>query len=418
VKALQAPEAGAAPASLAEVGITPGQLREARKGFEALLMSKGFKRPFLTANVDDLMGRAQVELIGKMRRGEHVDSPVGLLITIAYRRAQNLLTSKERAPAFVGIEAVAEVADDEEAGPEHTTLNRDREAKIHAAVARLTVDERKIVALEFFGRMNLSQAARELGWDESKARRRHKAAMGHLHDLLGVESADDLVVDVAFFCWLVTALRLPVRFSALRELETVGQWVGDAVAAVAGRVEYLAHRGNEQLAGNPAAATVAQGAGRAAKVCGAAALCVVAVGVVTVAQHGSTPQAKETAKSRRAPSSRTAPLEGAAQPSAASTADGLPGAGAAGARGGATGQGGGESSGRQAVAEASAPHASQPSPRQATEAIEESSRPEAGPQIAHPAAGPSGESVETAKEAGGESAAASRAATEFRGLLE
>jgi RNA polymerase sigma factor (sigma-70 family) len=422
VKALQSPDAGAAPASFAEIGITPEQLREARKGFEALLLSKGFKRPFLTANVDDLMGRAQVELVGKSKRGERIESPVGLLITIAYRRAQNLLTSKERAPDFVGIEAVAEVADDEDAGPENATLNRDREAKVREAVARLTVDERKIVALEFFRQMNLSQAARELGWDESKARRRHKAAMAHLHDLLGVDSADDLVIDIAFFCWLVTALRLPVKFSLVRELETVGEWIGDGIAALAGRVEHVAHRGNEQLAGNPAAASVAEGAGRAAKLCGAAALCAVAVGVATVAQHGSPkPPTREAAKTQASPRTGTARAVSrhaspVASPSASGTQDSQAPA-ASRRREAATPEGDGRAT-RQAVGEATSPHPSQPSPQVATEALEETSRPEAGPQVSLPAVGPDGESVENSKKAGGESAAASRASSEFRGLLE
>lgn len=390
--------------------LTEEQLRDARLGFEWLLRSKNFPRGFVAKHGEDLMQRAAFELARKAERGEKITNPPGLLITIAYRRAQNLAEKRERAPDFVGLGAVAEVADEEGSTPEETTLERDRVAKLHAAVRRLTVEERQIVALRHFEALNLSEAARRLDWDESKARRRYAAAMDHLKDLLGVDSSDQVVIDVGFCCWMTFAFGQRVGFNLAREVESVWQRLEDVLIPSSERAQHLAHKANGQLSSDPATASAVGNFGRAAKLCGAAALCALGAGAgVIIAGGGAdpgSPPARHPARSRPAPAnfSKPAPLDSKA------TVAGPPAAAAASAPALPRAQGkktqaakpvGSEPEPEPNLQPVTPAHASQPPPAEALAPIEENNRPEGGPQVPHPAQGPEGSSIGGAAEAGG-----------------
>jgi len=387
--------------------LTNDQLRDALRRFERLLRGKGFSRQFIDDHAEELMGRAAMEMAAKIERGETIHKPAGLLVTIAYRRTQNFLESKERAPGFVGLEAIAELPDSEEETPEGATLDKDRVAKVHAAVKRLTVEERKLVALEFFQRMNLSQAARELGWDESKARRRHKAAMAHLKDLLGVNSADDIAIEVGFICWLSVVFGQREGFSLAREVETLWQRAEDFVLAGVDRAEHLAHKANARLGGDPSAASAVSGMGRAAKACGVAALCVATAGAgvavvssggerTSPVKHGNgarlsqtAPPAAQLEKNAAAWRAITAASAGAATESA-HRADREPAA--------RTSPAGAEA---PAVADVAEPGYSQPAAQEVVQTLEEGSRPTGGPVESHPSTGPEGSAVASNEESGG-----------------
>lgn len=370
--------------------VSDAVLADAKAGFEGYLRAKGWPnaKRFVDDHGEELMGRAQFEMVRSIKNGTRVENVPAFLITVAYRRAQNLLTSKSRAPDIVGLEAVAEIADAGEETPEDSALSQDRSRKIREAVKRLTVDERKVLALRYFEGLSLSKSARELGWDESKARRRHKAAMDHLHDLLGVDSADDLVVDVAFFCWLVVAFRERVGFSLVREIETGWHRVEDVLVAASEKTEHVAHKANTQLSTDPITATTAGNLGRGVRVCGMAALCLLttAGGVAVVRSVDGGGSAGDRAASRPAVVTPTPAEAGVASGAAALAAS-------AGAQSQSGESGAGESAPPPSVAAAIPPHASQPSPQIATGALEETSRPHNGPTESHPSSAPDGSSV-------------------------
>jgi RNA polymerase sigma factor (sigma-70 family) len=385
------------------------ELADARVGFERYLRGKGFSRTFIAEHAEDLMGKANVELAKKMERGEEVRNAPGLLIHIAYRRTQNLLESRERTPDLVGLEAVGEVAAAEEQAPETMALDRDRVGKVRAAVSRLTVEERKIVALEFFEDMNLSQAARSLGWDESKARRRHKAAMTHLKDLLGVDSSDQIVFDVAFVCWLAVAFGDRMDFSLSREAEAAWQRLEDVGVSLVDRVQASGHRAHARLGGDPVAATAVSGAGRAAKVCGAAVICAIGAGagVVVVDSHHdaaktSMPALRQshTAKQAKvsAPPGRTeAPVPAASEKQVRTPATNKH-------RPAVAKQRQQEDKGVEeapAVEESTPAPVSQPPPSEVISTLEETNRPTSGTVEAHPSSAPDGSEVAEIEKAGG-----------------
>ncbi len=394
-----------------EGALTEEQLSDARRGFERLLRGKGFSREFIESHAADLMSRAVTEMAAKIKRGDTIHKPAGLLVTIAYRRTQNFLESKERGPAFVGLEAVAELPAEEDGTPEAATLDKDRVAKVHAAVKRLTVEERKLVALEFFQRMNLSQAACELGWDESKARRRHKAAMNHLKELLGVESSDDIAFDIGFLCWLSVAFGQQEGFSLGREIETLWQRAEDLVLVGADKAEHLAHKANARLGGDPSAASAVTGMGRAAKACGVAALCVATAGAgVAVVSGGGTRPVPETHKEAGSFPEATGPAaqiekNAAAWQGISASAGAAPTRVEHRAKREQVERTPSDGSDAPAVADVAEPGYSQPPPAEVVQTLEEGSRPSGGPLESHPSTGPEGSAVASNQQSGGASPA-------------
>jgi RNA polymerase sigma-70 factor (ECF subfamily) len=390
--------------------LTEEELADARVGFERYLRGKGFSRSFIAEHAEDLMGKANVELAKKIERGDEVRNAPGLLIHIAYRRTQNLLESRASTPDFVGLEAVGEVADDDEQMPEAMALDRDRVGKVRAAVSRLTVEERKIVALEFFEDMNLSQAARSLGWDESKARRRHKAAMTHLKDFLGVDSADQIVFDVAFVCWLAVAFGDRMDFNFSREAEAVWHRLEDAGISIVDRVQAGGHRAHARVGADPVAASAVSGAGRAAKVCGAAVICAIGAGagvVVVDGQHDAakppTPAAREIHVGKptkiRAVSQSAEPTAPATSVKHEKSAPTRVHHRVAFAK-----QRHQEPKREQeapAIEESAPAPASQPPPAEVISTLEETNRPTSGTVEAHPSSAPDGSEVAEVEKAGG-----------------
>ena len=388
--------------------LTVEELADARAGFDRYLRGKGFSRAFIEEYAEDLMGKATVELARKIERGEEVKNAPGLLIHIAYRRTQNLLEGKSRAPDLVGLEAVAEVADDEDRAPEAETLDRDRIDKVRAAVARLTIDERKIVALQFFEDMNLSQAARSLGWDESKARRRHKAAMSHLKDLLGVDSSDQVIFDVAFMCWLAVAFGDRYGFNAAREIETIWHRVADLAVVVAERAQGAVHRATSRIGSDPMTAGAVGQAGRAAKVCGAALLCAVGAGagVVVVGGQGGGTDPSHPGRGAANQSSGTSARRVVIPASVVSPATDAPSAdNTSSVRRAKTAPLSSQRRQEGTVKEAGPAHASQPPPAEVISTLEETNRPTSGPIEPHRSVGAHGTEVGEVEKAGGKTQA-------------
>jgi RNA polymerase sigma factor (sigma-70 family) len=248
-------------------------LLDAQNGFEKYLSAKGFPPRFIVDHAEDLMARARFELARAQKRGTVIENPPGWLINCAYRRAQNFVTSRERAPEFIELDSPGGVVIGDEATPEDSTLDRDRMRKVQMAVSKLSAEEKKIVALQFFEGMSLAKSARELGWDESKARRRHRAAMDHLYDLLGVDQADDLLIDIGFVCWASVAFGCSVPTGLWTGAEALADRVGHAAASGWARLHELVRRALSGGAAEPAGATAAGSVGRAAGVCGAALVC-------------------------------------------------------------------------------------------------------------------------------------------------
>ena len=209
--------------------------------------------------------------------------------------------------------------------PEDATLDEDRLRKVQEAVDQLTVEERRLLELAYFEGMAVREAARELHWHPSKAQRCHEAARKHLHQLLGVDSLDELEIIVGLAAYIslaerVSAPHLPAGVEAVAE--AVSRGIGHGWA----RAQDLARRLPFGGGAEPSATAALGGsAGRAAGVCATAALACLASGVVgpgvggvnLIGGGGESAPAAEAARVAERPA--VAPLTPRSQPDDAGT---------------------------------------------------------------------------------------------------
>jgi len=290
------------------------ELEEARLGFIQFLRRKRFSPQFIASHGDDLFATAALEYSRKVAEGEEIDSPAGWLITCAWRRTKSLLEAQGRSPQIVSTDKAETIEDEMGRSPEDVTLDEDRLRKVQEAVDQLTVEERRLLELAYFEGMAVREAARELHWHPSKAQRCHEAARKHLHQLLGVDSLDELEIIVGLAAYIslaekVSAPHLPAGVEAVAE--AVSRGIGHGWA----RAQDLARRLPFGGGAEPSAtAALGSSAGRAAGVCATAALACLASGVVGpgvggVNLIGGGGESAPPAKQRRvADTPRVAPL--------------------------------------------------------------------------------------------------------------
>jgi RNA polymerase sigma factor (sigma-70 family) len=256
------------------------ELEEARLGFIQFLRRKRFSPQFIASHGDDLFATAALEYSRKVAEGEVIDSPAGWLITCAWRRTKSLLEAQGRSPQIVSTDKADAIEDELGRSPEDVTLDEDRLRKVQEAVDQLTVEERRLLELAYFEGMAVREAARELHWHPSKAQRCHEAARKHLHEMLGVDSLDELEIIVGLAAYISLAERapaphLPAGVEAVAE--TISRGIGDGWA----RAQDLARRLPFGGGAEPSATAALGGsAGRAAGVCATAAVACIASGVV------------------------------------------------------------------------------------------------------------------------------------------
>ena len=172
------------------------ELEAARLGFKQLLRRKRFSPRFIEQHGDDLLGTASLEYSRKVDDGADIQNPTGWLIACAWRRTQSQLEAEGRRPEIVSTEVTGPVADETGKDPEDALLSEDRVRKVREAVEELPVEQRRVVALSYFEGMTVREAARALDWHPSKAQRAHEAAKRRLQELLGVDDADALEIEI------------------------------------------------------------------------------------------------------------------------------------------------------------------------------------------------------------------------------
>jgi len=301
--------------------VTEDQLREAERGFTRLLFSKRFPRGWIEENAADLLAQAQAEFSERLVAGRE-DETVGLLIVIAYRRAQNLLDAQRRKPPVASIDAVIHLADESTPTPEQEALDHDRQERIVRAMSHLPDKDCKLLALVYFDGLSIREAGRRLGWRKSAADRHHQAALDRLRPLLGDRAF--LSPEIAVPAFAAAASRQGWIHSRLRP-EGVVDWVREGVALGAQRLNDLWSRVSPFA--EPSNAAAVSGAGRAAvgacgaavAVCGlAAATGVVGPGIVGSNSYSTRPPEPPAPKAREASAPAFVPPPPSATGSAAS----------------------------------------------------------------------------------------------------
>lgn len=228
----------AAPKQLAR-----SELEAARLGFLHVLRRKGMSPQFRERHAEDLFAQALLEYTVQLDQGKTIGSPVGWIINCAWHRAVSQLESRDWRPREVSTERAGEPADeDRRALPEEAFLAMDRQRKVREAVAMLPTYQRQLMALSYFEGQSVREAARQLRWTPSKAQRAHEAAQRQLHRLLGVESSDELQLEIGLAAFLSVAARSPGPLHLPGGLEAALHDSADRAAHLLGRIAQLARR--------------------------------------------------------------------------------------------------------------------------------------------------------------------------------
>lgn len=168
----------------AQEAVTSAELRETERGFILMLRGKGFPRGWIEEHAPELLAQAHKEYAERLADGRE-DTPVGLMIVIAYRRALNLLDSQGRRPTHKPIESILHVADEVSPDPEQEAIERDRERRLAEAMRHLSEKERRLMAMVYFEGRTVRAAGRALGWGKSAADKHHRTALKRLRPFLG-----------------------------------------------------------------------------------------------------------------------------------------------------------------------------------------------------------------------------------------
>lgn len=263
--------------------LSQAQLEAARLGFIKYLRRKRFSPHFIDNHAEDLFATATLEYSRKLTEGALIERPGGWLIDCAWKRTKSLLEAQQRRPHLVSSEKSEEVlADEDTPTPEEIAMEEDRLRKVHEAVAQLSEDERRFLAHAYFEGIAVREVARQLGWHPSKAQRFHESARRRLHELLGVDSVDDLVVEIGVAAYVSIAAERSSGLQVRAGGEAVLDLAARGASEVWARAQELARRLPLGGSAEPSTAAVLGGtAGRAAGVCAtAAAACLAATGVV------------------------------------------------------------------------------------------------------------------------------------------
>lgn len=306
----------------------PAELEQARLGFNQHLRRKGYSPQFIDRHAEELLATATVEYSRKLAEGADIENAPGWLIACATQRTKNLVHAETRDPRLVSTERAPAIIDAEGQSPEDTALEHDRFRKLREAVEQLSDDERRLLELAYFEGYAVREAARMLRWHPSKAQRCHRTARKHLHQLLGVESLDELEVDVGLAAYLVIAAGsssgLLLRPSLQAAVDAGGRFAADIWA----RAQELARRlpvggGAESSAGAVLQSGSAQVAGACVTVAATACLASGLVGPgVGGLLHGGDSPAKVPERARASierseaqPLARRRPQTATAEPS-------------------------------------------------------------------------------------------------------
>jgi RNA polymerase sigma factor (sigma-70 family) len=253
--------------------LTPEQMRLVRKGFRRLLARGRYRPEFIVNNCDEILGMAYVEYVRAVEKGIEIEDPVAWTIYCAHMRTKTFLEAKSVRPQEVSSEKVLELSDETTPSPALLAEEADRQRKIREAVAKLDADQRKLLALTYFGELSVREAGRQLKWGTSRAQRCHQAAIRTLRRSLPVRSSDELEIIVGLTAWLSFQSGASFHFPA--GLEAVLDKTGHQVDSAWGRIQDLARRISMTGGGEAAGVAASSGAGR-----GWGTTCAAAVGIV------------------------------------------------------------------------------------------------------------------------------------------
>ncbi|MGC1853223.1 MAG: sigma-70 family RNA polymerase sigma factor [Solirubrobacterales bacterium] len=253
-------------------GVTPAQMLDAERSFERMLARK-FSAVWIAENAKDVLAQAHIEYMEWLEENPPAKSPVGWLLTCAYRRALNLFDAQRRKPSMASLESVFHLADGSTPTPEEQALDNDRQKRLREALSHLPDKECKLLALVYFEGMSIREAGRKIGWQKSAADRHHDWAMEKMLSLVGDRSLLS-PASLGVAAWVVAKGEGHRPWAA--PLEATADFAREGVAIGVEATTTGAHRLGElvrRLApfSEPSNTAALSGVGRAAGYCAAAA---------------------------------------------------------------------------------------------------------------------------------------------------
>jgi RNA polymerase sigma factor (sigma-70 family) len=264
-----------------EIELSSEQVDRIRRGYFAMLARRRFKPDFIENHADDVLAKAHLEYVRCAVKGVEIEDPITWTIHCAWRRAQTFVAAPKNSRE-VTAEKLPELEDREAPTTEQLAEDQHRAREIRRAVDSLRKQEQQIIALTYLEDMTLREAARQLDWPLTTARRRFKSAMERLEDFFekrGIESSDELEIGLAGF------LASTCHSSGI--LEVAFEKTGDAAAIAWEKGHDLSRRVFLGGGGDAAGVAASSGAGRAAGACATVAIaCVVGAGASGVVGPG------------------------------------------------------------------------------------------------------------------------------------
>ncbi|MBS1894704.1 MAG: sigma-70 family RNA polymerase sigma factor [Actinobacteria bacterium] len=253
--------------------LSPAEMKRARDGFRGKLFRLRYSPQFIENNCDELLAIAHSEYARAIDEGVEIRDPVAWTIHCAWRRTQNLLQAENHRPRNVSTEAVEPIVADELA-PEELVEIEDRARKVREAVAKLSMDQKKVIALTFFEDFSVREAAKRLNWKPARVQHHRDMALRELRRFFPVTDSDELWVDVGLAAWLAVAggglLHFPGGFEAVLDK------AADGGASLWAKAHDLARRFTIGGGNDAASAVASSGVARTAGACatGAAIVCI------------------------------------------------------------------------------------------------------------------------------------------------
>lgn len=308
--------------------ITAAELREAEKRLIGFLHSKRFPRDWIERHVPEVMSQAHADFAARLAAGRE-DETVNLLVIIGYRRALKVLRGDHCGPPTTPLETIFHVADESTPTPEEEAIKHDREERVLKAMSHLPEREQKLLSFIYSEGLSIRQAGLRVGWQNSAAKRHHRAALERLEAML---DRSLLAPEIALPAYLATRQDSLWR-AVVSWIEGATETVREAATLISGRAIPAAEAGN---------AAAMSGTGRAAAgVCGVAVAACLASAATGVVGPGVGALAPVTEAAKEGPGVQRAQSASAANPISAPPALTGPqrlqrrgsGAGAQGSRG-------------------------------------------------------------------------------------
>ncbi|MEM9456750.1 MAG: sigma-70 family RNA polymerase sigma factor [Myxococcota bacterium] len=140
-----------------------------------------------TTEVPDLVQRCFLRCLEAQARGMVIGNPLGLLLTIARNELYDHLARQNRGPA---IDPAVTSLHDLRTGPSQLLARAQQQRRLHAALARLPLDDQLALELYYWEQLPMAELARVLEIGRSAAISRVHRARGKLRHLLDDAPSD------------------------------------------------------------------------------------------------------------------------------------------------------------------------------------------------------------------------------------